>query len=530
MSSPKGFARFIIVLTTVTAAVMELIDTSIVNVGLSEMAGSLGVNIEDVSWVITSYAIANVIIIPMTGFLAEYFGRKNYYLVSMVIFTIASYMCAQSTDLVELIIWRFVQGVGGGALLSTSQAILFDAFTPEERPMASGLFGMGLILGPTLGPTVGGYLIEHFSWPWMFLVNLPVGIIAAILAYTFIDKKEGEGQKKAGIKIDYIGIALLMLGIGTLQFVLERGEAEDWFASDAIKVCAVLAVIGVVGFIVYELRIPNPVVNLRVMKHRPYAFTTIFTFVAGLGLFTSVFVYPVLAQRVLGFTAYETGLSLLPPTLAGVVMMPVIGKMMSKGVSPIPFIVVGFILFAIYSWMSADVSPDVGRWAFFLPLLIRAFGISMSQLPLINQAVAGLQPKDYAAGISLNNMIRQIGGAFGIAMANNFVSHRYAQHRADMVANTYDGAPAMTERMNAITQSMIAKTGDASTATAKAYAMVSGAVDKQAYYLAYLDTFRLIGIFFIIVLPLVVFLRKKKTKGPVQVDAKAVKEALEAAH
>lgn len=509
---------------------MELIDTSIVNVGLSEMAGSLGVSIEDISWVITSYAIANVIIIPMTGFLAEYFGRKNYYLVSMVIFTIASYMCAQSTDLVELIIWRFVQGVGGGALLSTSQAILFDAFTPEERPMASGLFGMGLILGPTLGPTVGGYLIEHFSWPWMFLVNLPVGVIAAFLAYTFIDKKEGEGQKKAGIKIDYIGIALLMLGIGTLQFVLERGEAEDWFASDAIKINAVLAVIGVVGFIVYELRIPNPVVNLKIMKHRTYAFTLVFTFVAGLGLFTSVFVYPVLAQRVLGFTAYETGLSLLPPTLAGVIMMPVIGKMMSKGISPIPFIVVGFILFAAYSWMSADISPDVGRWAFFVPLLIRAFGISMSQLPLINQAVAGLQPKDYAAGISLNNMVRQIGGAFGIAMANNYISQRYAQHRTDMVASTYDGAPAMTERMNAITQSMIAKTGDVSTATAKAYAMVSGAVDKQAYYLAYLDTFRLIGIFFIIVLPLVVFLRKKKTAIAAPIDARAVKEAMEAAH
>ncbi|NML19793.1 DHA2 family efflux MFS transporter permease subunit [Pseudoflavitalea sp. G-6-1-2] len=531
MSSPKGFARFIIVLTTVTAAIMELIDTSIVNVGLSEMAGSLGVNIEDISWVITSYAIANVIIIPMTGFLAEYFGRKNYYIVSMIIFTIASYMCAQSTDLVELIIWRFVQGVGGGALLSTSQAILFDAFPPEDRPMASGLFGMGIVLGPTLGPTVGGYLIEHFSWPWMFLVNLPIGIIATILAYTFIDKKPGEGKKKESIKIDYIGIALLMVGIGTLQFVLERGEAEDWFSSDAIKVCAVLAVVGVVGFIIYELKTPHPVVNLRVMRYRPYAFTTLFTFVAGLGLFTSVFVYPVLAQRVLGFSALETGLSLLPPTLAGVIMMPIIGKVMSKGVSPIPFIVVGFILFACYSWLSADVSPDVGRWAFFFPLLVRAFGISMSQLPLINQAVAGLQPKEYAAGISLNNMIRQIGGAFGIAMANNYISHQYAQHRADMVANTYDGAPAMTERLNAITQSMITKTGDAATAGTKALSMIDRAVDKQAYYLAYLDTFHLIGIFFIVVIPLVVFLRKKKTNAPpAPIDQKAVKEAMEAAH
>lgn len=508
---------------------MELIDTSIVNVGLSEMAGSLGVNIEDVSWVITAYAIANVIIIPMTGWLAEYFGRKNYYIVSMIIFTLASYMCGQSTSLVELIIWRFVQGIGGGALLSTSQAILFDAFKPEDRPMASGLFGMGLILGPTLGPTVGGYLIEHFSWPWMFLVNLPVGVIATILAMVFIDKKEGEGKKKDQMSVDYMGIALLMVGIGCLQFVLERGESEDWFSSDAIKVCAVLAAIGVIGFIVWELKTSTPVVNLRVMKKRTYAFTTVFTFVAGLGLFTSVFVYPVLAQRVLGFTALETGLSLLPPTLAGVVMMPIIGRMMSKGVSPIPFIIVGFILFAIYCWTSAGVSPDVGRWAFFLPLLIRAFGISMSQLPLINQAVAGLPPKDYAAGISLNNMIRQIGGAFGIALANNFISQRYAQHRNDMVANTYDGAPAFTERVSAITNNMIAQTGgDAATATAKAHKLIDLAVDKQAYYLAYLDTFRLIGIFFLLVLPLVVFLRVKKK--PAQQDAQAVKEAMEAAH
>lgn len=259
--------------------------------------------------------------------------------------------------------------------------------------MAAGLFGMGLILGPTLGPTVGGYLIEHFSWPWMFLVNLPVGVIATILAMVFIDSKEGEGKNKAKMSVDYIGIALLMVGIGCLQFVLERGESEDWFSSNAIRVSTVLAAIGVIGFIVWELKTPTPVVNLRVMKKRSYAFTIVFTFVAGLGLFTSVFVYPVLAQRVLGYSALETGLSLLPPTLAGVIMMPIIGRMMSKGVSPIPFIVVGFILFAIYCWTSAGVSPDVGRWAFFIPLLIRALGISMSQLPLINQAVAGLPPQ-----------------------------------------------------------------------------------------------------------------------------------------
>ncbi len=528
MSSPRGFARFIIVLTTVSAAVMELVDTSIVNVGLSEMAGSLGATIEDISWVITSYAIANVIIIPMTGFLADYFGRKNYYIFSMILFTVASYLCAESNTLEQIILWRFIQGIGGGALLSTSQAILFDAFTPKDRPIASGLFGMGVVLGPTLGPTIGGYLIEHFSWHMMFLVNIPIGIVATLLAYTFVEKKVGEGRHRSQMNIDYIGILLLMAGIGCLQFVLERGEAEDWFSSSTIRICAVVAVVGIAAFIYRELTIDQPVVNLSVMKNRSFAFTTIFTFVAGLGLFTSVFVYPVMAQRVMGYTALETGLSLLPPTLAGVVMMPVMGRLMSKGISPIPFTIVGFSLFAVYAFLSASVSPDVGRWGFFVPLLIRAFGISMSQLPLINQAVAGLEPIQYASGIALNNMIRQIGGAFGIALANNYVSLQYAQHRSDIVSKLTPGSPALTERIEAISNAMIAKTGDATTALDKAYKMIEMTVDKQAYFLAYQDTFRLVGIFFLAVLPLAFFLKVKKKEQ--KNDPAAMKKAMDAAH
>ena len=527
MATPRGFARAIIVITTVTAAVMELIDTSIVNVALSDMSGSLGVNIEDISWVITSYAIANVIIIPLTGFLAEYFGRKNYYIASMIIFTAASYMCGNSTTLMEIIIWRFVQGVGGGALLSTSQAILFDAFETKDRPIASGLFGMGIVLGPTLGPTVGGYIIEHFSWPLIFMINIPIGIIATILSFTFIEKKKGEGTKKKEIHIDYMGIALLALGIGCLQYVLERGESEDWFSSEYIRICSGLAFVGLAGFIIYELSIPSPAVNLKVLGNRNLAFTTIFTFIVGLGLFTSVFVFPVLAQRVLGFTAYETGLTLFAPTLITVILMPVIGKVMTKGISPIPFVVTGFLLFAGYCFTSAKLSPDVGKWDFFFPLALRAIGISMVQLPLINQAVAGLEPKDYASGISLNNMIRQLGGAFGIAMANNYIANRHAQHRMDLVSSMPEGSGLLSERINTIAQGIISKTGDvAVTATHKAMGMIDLSVERQANYLAYLDTFRLIGIFFIIAIPLVAFLRvKKKTASEIAASMKAASEA-----
>ncbi len=523
MATPKGFAKAIIVITTVSAAIMELIDTSIINVALTDMSGSFGVNIEDISWVITSYAIANVIIIPLTGFLAEYFGRKNYYLASMLIFTMASYMCGQSTSLIEIVGWRFIQGIGGGALLSTSQSILFDAFEPKDRGKAAGMFGMGIILGPTLGPTLGGYIMQHFSWPLIFMINIPIGIIAAILSYIFIEEKAGEGTHKKNIHIDYMGIGLLAAGVSCLQYVLERGQSEDWMSSASIRICSAVAAISLIVFVWHSLRIKSPAVNIRLLGNRNLAFTSIFTFIAGIGLFTSVFVYPILAQRVLGFTAYETGLSLLAPTMAGVIIMPIMGILMSKGYSPVPFVTIGFVLFTSYAFINAGVSPDIGRSDLFFPFILRALGIAMCQLPLINQAVAGLHPKDYATGIGINNMVRQLGGATGIAIANNYIAQRYSQHRVDLVSNMQNGQATV----NAMAQNITAKTGDiASVANSKAMVLLNGAVERQSYYLAYLDTFRLIGLFFVFALPMVLFLRtKKKTEAELQASLKAASEA-----
>ncbi|MBP6827522.1 MAG: DHA2 family efflux MFS transporter permease subunit [Saprospiraceae bacterium] len=526
MAALKGFAQTIIVITTVSAAIMELVDISIVNVALSQMAGSLGVTIEDISWVITSYAIANVIVIPMTGFLGEYFGRKNYYVFSMILFTLASWLCGTSTGLWELVFWRFVQGLGGGALLSTSQAILFDAFEPKDRPVASGLFGMGVILGPTLGPTVGGYILDNAEWPLIFTVNIPLGIVATILSVIFIERKEGEGKKKEGFVVDYAGIALLAVGIGSMQYVLERGESEDWFQSENIRILAVAAFVGVVGFIWRELTTPHPAVNLKVMGNRTLALTTVFTFVVGIGLFTSVYVYPILAQRVLGFSPLETGLSLLPATAVGVIMMPIIGRRMASGVSPVPFVITGFILFIIFGWTCAEVNAQAGKWDFFLPLALRAVGISLVQLPLINQAVAGLQPKDYPSGIALNNMIRQIGGAFGIAISNNYMAQRFAQHKTDLIVHTVPGNPAFDERLNTMIQGIVSRTGATiADATSMALKQLNFVVEKQAYLLTYLDTFRLIAVFFIVVFPLVFFIKVKK-KAP----SAAAQAAMEDAH
>ena len=511
-----------IVATTISAAIMELLDTSIVNVALYNMAGSLGVNVEDVAWVITSYAIANVVIIPLTGFLAEYFGRKNYYIFSMILFTVASYMCGASGSLWTLVFWRFIQGIGGGALLSTSQAILFDAFKPEDRAIAGGIFGMGIVLGPTLGPTVGGWVMEHLNWPWIFYINLPVGVIATILAYNFIDKKEGEGEHKADIKIDYLGIALLFIGVGSLQYVLERGEAEDWYASNTIGVLTVTAVLGIVCFIWRQLSITYPAVRLSILKNRTLALTNVFSFVLGIGLFTSVYVFPVMVQRINGFTPYETGLAILAPTLVGVFMFPIMGRILSTGANPTPFIVVGCLMFIAFGIYGGQMTGDASRWDFFYVLVLRTFGITMMQLPLINQAVSGLPPKDYPAAIAINNMIRQLGGAFGVAMANNYVSTHYAQHRSDLVSNLYLTNPALTERLNGLTNAIVSKTGDLATAAEQANRYLNFQVDKQAYLMSYLDTYRMISVFFICIFPLIFFVKNKKETNSAAVTKAAM--------
>lgn len=521
-----GASRFIIVLTTVTAAIMELLDTTIVNVALNQMAGSLGATIEDIAWVITSYAIANVIIIPMTGFLGEYFGRKNYYLASMILFGIASYLCGNSGSLWELVFWRFIQGIGGGALLSTSQAILFDAFPPKDRGTASGLFGMGIVLGPTLGPTVGGYIVDNYTWGDIFYINVPICIIATILTILYVPKKADEGKHKDKIKIDYLGIALLMIGIGALQYVLEKGESKDWFQSREISIISLVALVGVVGFISRELNTDHPVVNLKIFGNRNFAFSSIFVMVSGFGLFTSVFVYPVLVQRINGFTPYETGLSLLFPTLTILPMFPILGRRMSAGASPIPFVVAGLIIFAAFGFYSGTATTDMGRWDFYPMQLLRGLGTVLLQLPLINASVAGLKPNEFGAGISLTNMIRQLGGAFGIALANNYVALQYAQHRSDLVSNYVPNNPLFTERFNALKMSFLSRTGDAVQATAQAYRQLELLLDRQSYYLAYLDTFRIISIFFICVLPLVVLLRtKKKSAAESAAAAKAAAES-----
>jgi DHA2 family multidrug resistance protein len=518
----KRFAKIIIVFTTISAAIMELIDASIVNVALSNVAGNLGATIEDVSWVITAYAIANVIIIPMTGFLAQYFGRKNYYLYSIVIFTLASVMCGNSTSLWELVFWRFIQGIGGGALLSTSQSILFDTFPIEQRGIASAMFGVGIVMGPTLGPTVGGLIIDHYAWPLIFNINIPFGILATALTYFFVEDSVHHTSKPS---IDWTGILLLAVGVGSLQFVLERGEAHDWFQDEGIRISTVAAILSVVGFVWWELKTKEPVVNIRLLKDPNLTLTTLLTFVSGFALFTSVFVYPLLLQRVLGYTPTMVGMSLLPSALASIVVMPIVGKRLQAGDSPKIFITIGFIIVMIYGWMLyRRCDLNAGMDDFFLPLMVRTVGISMMAVTLTNQAVVGLSPKDIPQGVALNNMMRQLGGAFGIAIMNTYIAQRFAIHKNDLITNVTAGSQLFMERNNALIQGIGSKLAVTANAQQQAYQLMDLTITKQAYLLTYMDGFLFATIAVLAVFPLIAGLRNKK------LTAEEMKIASESSH
>jgi DHA2 family multidrug resistance protein len=510
-SLPTGFARAIIVITTISAAIMELIDVSIVNVALSDISGNLGATIEDTSWVVTAYAIANVIIIPLTGFFARLFGRKRYYIVSIFIFTLSSYMCGQAGSLISLVIWRFIQGVGGGALLSTSQGILFDAFEPAKRPMAAAMFGMGIVLGPTIGPILGGLIVDNYSWPLIFYINIPFGIVATIITLRFIRRTEDEkNPNREKPIIDFTGISFLAMGVGCLQYVLERGESDGWFEDRTIVVLSIVGAFGLISFVYRELTAEKPMINLHVMKRRNLWASNVLTFAVGFGMFGSVFIFPVLVQRILGYTPTDAGFGLVPSAIAAIFCMPIVGRSLGSGTPPLVFVVIGFVFFILHGYTSSLVTPDVGLPFFFWTQVFRGIGTACLTVPLINQAVVGLTPQEMPSGIALTNMLRQLGGAFGIAVMNTYVAQRYAVHRYDLVSNLQQSDPNLIQRLSQYQAGALSAGVNSTQSTEFSYKILDLAVTKQSFLMAYADSFLLIALFFVCVIPFMFLLRTKK--------------------
>lgn len=511
-----GFRRWIITITVITASLLELIDTTIVNVALPDIMGNLGATLEDANWIVTGYAVANVIVLPMSGWLGDRFGRKNYFLTSIIVFTIASFLCGNAHTLQELIAFRLLQGLAGGGLISTAQAILLETWPPAEVGMATALFGLGAVVGPTVGPTIGGIITDNINWQWIFYVNIPVGAIAAFCVSTFVKESPKYGKGK---RVDWWGILFLAIAVGSLQVVLEKGEDKDWFQTWYISALTFTTILGVVCFVWRETMIDYPIVNFKILRHRSFSIGIFTSFVLGVALYGSTFVFPVFCQNLLGFTAKQTGLILLPGGLATISMMPFVGTMLKRGVPAQILSSIGFFGFFIFCYLLYSSNLNSGTQDFFWPLIIRGVGMAVLFVPLTTLAIQDLKGPEIGQGTGLNNMMRQLGGSFGIAIITTIIHIKSGLNRAVLLENVNIYNPAWVARNNQYIQGFEAKGASPAQAQAMATAAMEGTITKQTMLTTFNDVYLLVGFFVLLCIPLIYLQKFKKGGAAMPADA-----------
>ncbi len=474
---------------------MAIIDASIVNVALSDMAGNLGAALDEIAWVATGYILANVVVMPLNGWLTARFGRRNFYAASIAIFTIASFFCGTSRSLVEIVIWRLIQGIGGGALMPTAQAILFESYPPAKRAQGMAIFGLGAMVGPAIGPTLGGYIVENYSWPLIFFINLPIGVVAFLMTLRYIHDPAYLRRPERGM--DWIGLAAMSAGIGGLQYVLERGQREDWFQSSTIVVWSAIAVVGLAFFILRELRAPHPFVDLRVFGSRSFSAGNFIGVVAGFGLFGLNLVLPLFFQNVLGFGPWDAGLALMPGAIATAVSMQIVPRLM-KLIGSRPTIIVGLAIFAISAWAMGGLNQFAGYWDVFWPRVWQGFALGFMFVPLTTATLAEIPNFAMANATGLFTLLRQLGGGLGIAALELVIQRRQDFEQQMLSANVNLSNPAIAQFLRSATN----KT--------EALAYLAQQVSINAATLAYDYSFRLCAIIFVLAIPTVLLIRRPK--------------------
>ncbi|MCP6757886.1 MAG: DHA2 family efflux MFS transporter permease subunit [Fischerella sp. CENA71] len=502
----QGPLKWAIALTAALGAILEVIDTSIVNVALTDIQATIGATVSEVGWVVTSYGIANVILIPLSAWLGDYFGKKNYFVFSMAGFTLASVLCGLSVNLPMLVIARILQGLCGGGLLAKAQAILFETFPPAEQGIAQSIFGVGVIAGPAVGPTLGGYLTDTLGWRWIFFINLPVGILAVAMALVFL-RAEPAKRKQTSQRVDWLGILLLTITAGSLQTFLEEGESDGWFESEFIVTLAATGAIGLVLFIWRELTTKTPAVELRVLRYRSLAAGSIYSGILGMGLYGALFAVPLFTQSVLGFSATKTGLLLAPGALASAVTMVILGKISTR-VDARLLIATGAIGTTLTMFSLANITPQTGADDLFLPLLWRGVATVLMFLPLSLATLGSLPKEVVSAGSGFYNLTRQLGSSIGIAIITTVLEQRQAFHRAILLSKLSPYDPETNQRLDLLTNLFQSRGYDAVTAHQQALATLEQTVNTQVAVLSYADIFRIVGLIFLCSLPLLLFLGK----------------------
>lgn len=499
--------KWLVALAVILPTFIEVMDTSVVNVSLPHIQGSLSAGVDEVTWVLTSYLVSNAIIIPITGWLSSVFGRKRYLIFSVSLFTVSSLACGAAPTLPVLVVARIFQGLGGGGLQPLSQAILLEAFPVAEHGMAMAVFGMGVVFAPILGPVVGGWITDNWTWRWVFYVNLPVGALAIFLAILLIH--DPPYIRRTTLRIDKWGLFLIAVGLGCLQIVLDKGEREDWFQSNLIVVLSIIAAVALVAFVILELRSEHPVVNLRVFRDRTFAAGNVIMFMGFFCLFGGIVMLPLYAQTLMGYTALYAGLLLGPGGVASLMVMPVAGILMKKGVSARLLLGIGLSIMAYSLWLMSGFNLQADFFAIAWPRIVQGFGMGLFFVPLSASTYVNVPREEMGNASGIFNLLRNLGGSFGVAFSATMLAQRSQLHQTFLVENVTSFSPQLREYARQLMEALPGQAGALADST-RMLAALYREVLRQANMLAFNDIFWIFAWFTAVLVPLTLFMQRSK--------------------
>jgi DHA2 family multidrug resistance protein len=507
-----SFNPWLIAISVMLATVMEVLDTSVANVALPHIAGNLSATTEEATWVLTSYLISNAIVLPATSWITSFVGRKRFLIICIILFTFASALCGAAPNLTILILARILQGIGGGALQPIAQAVLLESFPPAKRGAAMALYGMGVVVAPIIGPTLGGWITDNYSWRWIFYINLPIGALAAFMANTFVEDPPYIRNQKPG-RIDYIGFGLMALGLSALELTLDLGQQRDWFSSPVIIFTAATSLVTLVSFVVWELYTPEPIVNLRIFLNRNFAVGTLLIASVGVVLYGSTALIPLFLQTLLGYPAVESGWAVSPRGIGSVISMIIVGRLIGK-VDSRYLIIFGFLVLGFSTYVFTGINLEIAQTNIIYPIIVSGFALGFVFVPLTTLTMGTLSNTEIGNASGIYNLMRNTGGSLGIAAMTTFLARGAQQHQVPLAAHLDQYNPAFQASFEQIKNSMMASV-DPVTASQQAYQVIYGMMVRQAAVLAYIDNFRLLAIICFIAVPTTfLFKRVKNAKPP----------------
>ena len=503
---------WIIAITVMLSTFMEVLDTTVVNVSLPHIAGSLSASVDEATWALTSYLVANAIILPITGWLANQLGRKRLLMMAVSGFTAASFLCGLAPTLELLIVFRVIQGACGGALQPISQAVLLESFPPEDRGKAMAFWGLGIVVAPMLGPVLGGWLTDSYSWRWVFYINVPIGVASVLMTQVFIF--DPHYIRRSLQRIDYWGIGMLAVGVASLQVILDKGQEADWFGAHWITALAVISFIALTALVIYELRVPHPVIDLRVFRSRTYSTGVFLMAVLGLVLYGSLVVLPIMLQTLLGYPALQAGVALFPRGLGSFITMPIVGALMSR-LDPRKLLIGGILGGAASLFMLGRLNLSVGYWDIFWPQFLQGVALACLFVPLTTITMDPIRLEGMGNATSIFNLMRNLGGSIGIAGVTTLVARNQQTNMNNLAPNVVIGRLRVQAMVQALRSWFIYRGANSATATRRAYDAIWGLVQQHASMLSFNQVFWLLGILFLLMLPLVFLMRRPARRGQI---------------